>query len=325
MALAKSADRAIARTAGLALLACMFGGAAQAAADCTLKEVASIPADFSHGGVAIEVGVNGQKVHFLLDTNSNLTQINSGLVQRLGLATVDLHQRTVSSGGTQERRNVLVPDFTLGQMVSHTNTFFMMNGNDGSDGGPAGTLGLDFLGNYDIEIDPTEKRVNLFVPIQCGSAVYWWDDHFELPLALDQYDAPTTRIQLDGNQFTGVIETGEFRSSIDIAVARHKIDIPGEIQAPPPGSDTSLDPVYAFKELIFGPITIRNPKLELRRYRALAAEIGSHIKGSVAEQAPVTIGMDVLGKFHSMISFGSGKLYFTLPNERKPAPAGASK
>jgi hypothetical protein len=317
---------ALPRVIGLAFLLGVYGAPAMADSGCTLKEVASLPADFSHGAVMVEVGVNGQKVNFTLDSASNLTQINPALVHRLGLAIVDLHLRTVSDKGTQERQNALVQDFTLGQMVSHANKFYItFDGSDGSDGESAGTLGLDFLGNYDIELDPTEKRVNLFDPIRCERAVYWWDDHFELPIALDRYREPTARIVLDGKEFIAAIDTGVTESRLDIAAAHRQLDVPDTIQAPPTEADDSLNPVYTFKELVFGPITLRHPKLKLQRFKALAVSTGTHIQGSIANDMPIIIDMDILGKFHSMISFGSGKIYFTLPNERKPSQAAPPK
>ena len=79
-----------------------------------------------------------------------------------------------------------------------------------------------------------------------------------------------------------------------------------------------IDPFAPAK---LGPITLRNPKMLLERYKATAVDTGHHIRESTSADAPIILGMDVLGKFHSMISFGSGKIYFTLPGERKPAAA----
>jgi hypothetical protein len=41
--------------------------------------------------------------------------------------------------------------------------------------------------------------------------------------------------------------------------------------------------------------------------------------------APVIIGMDIIGKFHGMLSTHNGILYFTLRNERLSAKDGSSK
>jgi hypothetical protein len=197
---------------------------------------------------------------------------------------------------------------------------------DGTDGSPAGLIGQDLFRSYDIELDPAKGLVNLFLPIECtGRAVYWWDDHFELPLDVFPGRAPYTRVTIDGKPFEAQIHTEDVHSSIDIAEAKRQLGVPSDVEAPParaPGSGAvEHNPSFSFKELIFGPITLRNPKLDLIRYRTLSGNTGSHIKRTLSTEAPVVIGMDVLGKFHSMISYRNSKIFFTLLNERKAVAA----
>jgi hypothetical protein len=85
------------------------------------------------------------------------------------------------------------------------------------------------------------------------------------------------------------------------------------------------DPSYTFKQLIFGPITVRNPNLNIHRYATIDMRGATHIKTTMATDAPVVLGMDILGKFHSMISLGNHMMYFTLPNERSQPAAVAAK
>ncbi len=82
---------------------------------------------------------------------------------------------------------------------------------------------------------------------------------------------------------------------------------------------------YIFKELVFGPVTLRNPKLDLEFHRTATLGTGTHIRETIASDTPVAIGMDVLGKFHTLISYTNRKIYFTLPKERKVAQTVASK
>ena len=288
-----------------------------------MNQVADLPATFGHGEIAVDVGINGQKVRFSLSTGSNITTINEALVKRLGLAEVDMHARTISQKGTRETMIALVQDFTIGAAVSHANRFDVdPEGGDGTNGDITGIIGLDYLSHFDIELDPAQGRIRLFEPIRCERAAYWWDDHFEVPFTLDPWNNPVFAISLDGKPFRAYINIASPRSSIDIAAAHRNLNVPESVQ---PGGDGSPDPEYAFKELGFGPVTLRNPKMFLVRYKATAFNTGSHIHGETSDEAPIVLGMDVLGKFHSMISFGSGKIYFTLPNERKPLPTTAAK
>ncbi len=94
----------------------------------------------------------------------------------------------VSPNGSREKDIVDVPEFKLGQVKGSGYKFLVARGGgDGTDGEFAGILGQDLLSAYDIELDPTENRVNFFLPNPCdGKAVYWWDEHFELPLQFQE-------------------------------------------------------------------------------------------------------------------------------------------
>ena len=314
--------------AGLALLACMVSGEAQAAADCSLKEVTSIPADFKHGDIRVDVSIGGETVKFILDTGTSFTEIGGALVRRMGLARSNNTVRMNSAKGTVEMDRIIVPDFKLGGMAAQSETLTEKDAwGDGTNGSVAGRLGVDFLRGFDIEIDPSQSVVNLFLPITCvGHAAYWWNEHFELPLSVTQNQALAAQVTLDGKPFRAYIATGSSVSSVDIAEAKRLLGVPDSIEAPPPArvdsdAPTQPNPTYTFNELAFGPVTLRHPKLELMRYRALANTTSSHITQTYSSETPVVIGMDVLGKFHSMISYANDMMYFTLPNERNPVPA----
>lgn len=295
-------------------------------AGCTLNEVSSLPADFKHGDVRIDVTIRGQTVKFVLGFGEPFSSVGTALAARLGLSRGNSVAIIPTKAGSGQRDTVVATDFHVGNMAPSSETLVTSEGwGDGTDLLPAGLIGQDLFRSYDIELDPAKGVVNLFLPIECtGRTAYWWDDHFELPLDVFPGRAPHTRVIIDGKPFEAQIHTEEVHSSIDIAEAKRQLGVSGDVEAPlarAPGSGpVAPNPSFSFKELVFGPITLRNPKLDLIRYRTLAGGTGTHIKSELSTEAPVIIGMDILGKFHSMISYRSSKIYFTLPNERKPAP-----
>jgi len=316
--------------AGLVLSVCMSGGGAQADSNCTIDQIASLPADFRNGDVRIDVSVSGQTVKFVVGTGQAFSQAGGALARRLGLARANGEALIPSATGTLERDLVVATDFHVGNMAPQSETLVEADGwGDGTGSAPAGLLGQDFFRNYDIELDPTQSVVNIFLPIACtGRAAYWWDDHFEIPLSVEPHRAPYTQVVIDGKTLEATIQTEEAHSSIDIAEAKRQLGVPSDIEAPlptSPGVAAPPNPSFAFKELVFGPITLRNPKLELKRYRTVESFGGTHIKDTMATTAPVVIGMDILGKFHSMISYRNDKIYFTLLSERKPVPVAGAK
>jgi hypothetical protein len=318
------------RMLGMVSLLVICGTPAVADSNCTIDQIASLPADYKNGDARIDVSISGQTVKFVVGTGQAFSQAGGALVRRLGLARANGEARIASATGTLERDLVVATDFHVGNMAPQSETLVEADGwGDGTGGAPAGLLGQDFFRNYDIELDPTQSVVNIFLPIACtGRAAYWWDDHFEIPLSVEPHRAPFVEVVIDGKTLEATIQTEEAHSSIDIAEAKRQLGVPSDIEAPmptSPGVAAPRNPSYAFKELVFGPITLRNPKLELKRYRTVALSSGTHIKDTMATTAPVVIGMDILGKFHSMISYRNDKIYFTLPNERKPMSAAGPK
>jgi hypothetical protein len=299
-------------------------GSAAAADTCKFVEEASLPASFENGEALVGVAVNGVPARFRIGTYSAFTQISRSLAQRAHLPIKDEQFRIPTAQGIAWLDGAIVSQFKIGEKAGATTTFQVMDqGGDGTSNESAGVVGQNYLMSFDIELDPGLSRINLFAPIECpADAVYWANEHFELPLTIDRNHRPQVRVTLDGNDFYAYLDTAASHSTIDFATAKKKLDIPGDIDPPMPtrkiGGVQPPNPTYAFKELVFGPITIKHPKLELQRYRTVAG-------GSASDDAPVIIGMDIIGKFHSMISARNGMLYFTLPNERLSAPGSAPK
>lgn len=323
---------------GTLVLAGVLAGPAVADSSCQLKEIANLPARFN-GVVVIDVSINGVPAKFSLATGSSMTRISRSFATRLGLAihsgfnndTLASNSQgfSVNTGhGTYRPDDVRVSEIKIGDIVANYGHLIVMEeGGDGSTDQIAGSLGLDYLNKIDIELDPVEKRVHLFRQIDCPDrSVYWSAEHFEVPVNVPS-QLPVVPVVVDGKEFRAYLVTNAPHSSIDLGAAKASLGLPDGFDSPPPShvpdsGGPVQEPSYVFKEFVFGPITVRNPKLDIVRYAAVDTHGASHIKTSMATDAPVVVGMDILGKFHSMISLGNGKIYFTLPNERTP-PAGA--
>jgi predicted aspartyl protease len=314
---------------GMILLLQAGAPPAMADSNCAPQEVASLPADFGHGVVGVDISINGEAIKFVLDTGDYFSEVTEALVHRLGLSRESRTASMISRNGTREKDIVDVPEFKIGQVKGSDYKFLVTSGGgDGTNGTYAGQLGQDLLSAYDIELDPTENRVNFFLPNPCdGKAVYWWDEHFELPLRFETNRTAEAHVTLDGQDFDAYINTGSSRSTVDSDVAHRALNVPSDIQVTRDAKGNQDGPrvSYTFKELVFGPVTLRNPKLDLEFHRTATLGTGTHIRETIASDTPVAIGMDILGKFHTLISYTNRKIYFTLPKERKLAQTVASK
>jgi len=319
--------RALPMCVVLTLLA-LSGGSALADTACTIAKLAELPAGFD-GRLVADVSVNDVPGRFVLGTAFAVTRISRGFAQRLGLGFQQDAVRIASDRGVSAADAVRIASLKIGDLARGAGSLVVMENSSSADQ-ISGIIGVDYLHQVDIELDPLEKKVRLFDRINCpGRSAYWAPDHFELPITAPE-GLPIIRISIDGKELNARLNTGSSRSSINYGVARARLDLPDSVQPPPPshdpeGTESTQDPVYAFKELVFGPITIRNPRFAVHKYAAIGTSTGSHVVTNFAADAPVVIGVDILSKFHSMISLGNGTLYFTLPNERNPPTSAATK
>jgi len=314
------------RNFAASLAASALTAGAVTAAPCALKQTASLPATFHSGYITIDASVNGTTGKFVIDTGSSITSISAAFAKRLNLPTDLLNIQINGTGGTYRPYGALISEFKIGQAVAPASQLMIRdNGGDGTTDQYVGIIAQDYLANFDMELDPAGSRVNLFASGQCPDVVYWSDEHFELPIVADNNFRPIASVMLDGKEFHALIDTAAAESSIDLGTARLALNINFVGDAPKPpivgrasrADNSPPEQTYAFNELVFGPITIRHPNLKLTNFRTVQLQTGSRIKETVNGDTPVIIGMDILKKFHSVISYRSGKISFTLANEKR--------
>ena len=86
----------------------------------------------------------------------------------------------------------------------------------------AGRLGLDFLGQFDVELDLKNRKLNLFSPQHCpGKAVYWSRDYSQLPITIDQAGRVLLSMALDGKPVTAMVNMLSNRTYMQFNVAKH--------------------------------------------------------------------------------------------------------
>jgi hypothetical protein len=317
----------------------LFACSGFAASSCALHPLADLPARFN-GGLVIDVSINGVPAKFLLATGASFTSISRSFATRLNipikpgsnhLGSNSLDFSINTPQGTHRPDSVTVSEIKVGDMVaSYGHLVVMDEGGDGTTDQIAGRLGLDYLNKVDIELDPAQKRVRLFTQIDCpDQSAYWAAEHFEVPVSVPT-QLPVVPVVIDGEELRAYLNTNSSHSFIEFGVAKARLGLPDNLDSPPPsripdGGTPEPDPSYVFKELVFGPITVKNPKLNIHRFANIDTRGASHIKTTLATDVPAAIGMDIIGKFHSMISLGNHMMYFTLPNERSQPAALAAK
>jgi hypothetical protein len=300
------------------------------AGDCRLKQVASIPATFTNQGrILIDTLINDDPEKLILDTGSSFNVLAQAYVERRGMPIIQTPRVGFGFTGKELDQVVRIPQLTLGKMIARSPTFVVgASGGDGSKGGPVGLFGTDYLAGYDVEIDPTAGRINLFEPRHCpGAGLYWANEYFQLPVSLSRGKHLNVQVEVDGKLLNAIIDTGAPGTTMRLATADALFNITadqtdGQAHRTASGVDGVKIEAFphTFQSLTFGGITLHNTKVTIADIdQGKGAEYtGTRITGN-HEQFDMLIGMSLLRKLHLFIAYSESTVYFTLADEKPMA------
>jgi hypothetical protein len=291
--------------------------------------------------VLVPVTINNQPEKMIFNTAGGTTTINQKTVEALKLDTINTRARLLDSAGFASETYVGV-NFKMGDLENKDIQLMVApNPQAGELNETAGTVATDIMSRYDVEIDLSAGKVNLFSQKHCdGHVIYWNPSAIAVmpitlqkprPVTLQGHLRPVARfaihilvpITLDGKPFTAAINTSSARSTMSAAVAKYVFgiapDSPGAVKLAPINGGEGPQPFgYVFKTMTFDTVTVINPHVVITpdligskdpnntfdtdsRVHRQDEDLGSQI----------TIGMDVLTKLRTYIAFGERKLYVT--------------
>jgi predicted aspartyl protease len=341
----------IARAAFAAVLFAAFASGA-AAQDCKLHAMASLRTEAGPDGLMlVPATVNGQQILMLFDTGAARGILDASFAHQLGLPAnrIPLAQpvfalprhplvsfqmtpstQFFTANGTRLNTYTVASSFDLGAVHAKDATFMLAGFADPNIPGLKGILGSDRFRDYDVEIDPRARLVNLFSQDHCeGHVVYWADRYSDLPIGFSADGEIRLVMTLDGNDLDTVLDTGAPNTTLSLQAARKVFgldtDSPGMEKMAGEGRDGVYR--YRFKSLTAGGIAIANPRLVLVRDtladRLRQEEIDAHHLMPDTRRTPqLILGMDVLRQLHLYIAYKEHKLYVTAASAgTPPSPA----
>jgi hypothetical protein len=291
--------------------------------------------------VLVPVTINGQPEKMIFNTAGGVTSINQKTVGALGLDTINTHVRLLDSGGNASEKYVAV-DFKMGDLENKDIQFMITpNPQDGALSDTAGVLATDIVSRYDVELDLSAGKINLFSQKHCdGHVIYWHPSAVAVmpitlekprPVTLQGHLRPIARrsihiwvpITLDDKPFTAAINTSAARSTMSAAVAKFVFgitpDSPGAVKLAAINGGQGPQPFgYVFKTMTFDTVTVTNPHVVITPDLIGSKDPNNTIDtdSRVHRQdedlgSDITIGMDVLSQLRTYIAFGERKLYMT--------------
>jgi hypothetical protein len=246
--------------AALALLG--FGTAAQAE-DCKLVRTASIDLiNTPKGQVTVNVTIGGTDYPFLLSTASIISSIRQSMYDKWRWPSVSTSG--MYFGNVELKTVAMVPELVLGGLKGKDQQFYVAPDDD-FPSAAVGEIGLDKLEAYDVELDLTHQKLNLFSPAHCrGQVIYWTATAAAAPFVMQsrrrQIMIPMT---LDGAALNVLLNTKYIDSEIDYAALHRLLDVDRKAMKPDlVNSTSSLRYLsYPFKSLSVGGLAIGNPRI----------------------------------------------------------------
>ncbi len=151
-----------------AVAAVIVAAAGPARAGCSLVLAASLPVQFTRSWrVAVPVTINGIQISMTFDTGGATNALSSATAAKLNLSEPDRHgsgdddEDGYGVGGWRGAHQMVARKVQIGDMQGHAMAIEVMRpGRPGQV--DEDLLGVDFLGNVDIDIDVLAARITLY-------------------------------------------------------------------------------------------------------------------------------------------------------------------
>jgi predicted aspartyl protease len=252
----------------------------------------------------VPLSIGGQTFNLLVDTGGVDSMLSDKTVEALGLPKMPLqYAYVVMFGGLKIDHNTIARDIDFGGLKAEKMPFLVTPA-PMSDG-VSGILSNDVLRVYDVEFDFANARFNLFLQDHCQADLAYWttDDHAEIPFTLSNIGHIEFLVELDGQSIRAVLDTGAFRSTLQLEQAEDIFSFKDDDPALKTIAKSSRGNVskYPFKTLKFGGVAVSNPDILLFPRREIA----------LPGRPELILGMDVLRQLHLYIAYKEKKLYVT--------------
>ncbi|HEY4942992.1 MAG TPA: hypothetical protein VII56_16305 [Rhizomicrobium sp.] len=296
--------------------------------DCTPKLLTQLDMiDEPDGRVAVAVGLAGAQHRMLIGTSSMHSELFAPAAAAAGYRTLHLSERqSFDIFGGHASGYAEVDSMTLGTVRGGDVKMLVTPGPYDGDAGVVGVLASDLLGNFEVDLDFKQHKVNLFASNPCDDKrVYWAAQYATLAMDGDGGRMTTTML-LDGKPVQVALDplATEMRLKFDVAKRLFGLD-PTTPGVTPIGERDDGRPTYRypFASLRADGFAIDKPPIVLfgdpnalscngsphPRLGAVLADIYSiHTCWSPGD---LSIGNRRLRLMHLYFAYKARKIYFT--------------
>jgi hypothetical protein len=299
-------------------------GAAEAK-NCQLKRYASLDLSEPVGShLLVPVTIKGTRAYMVLDLANPYSSVMESAASRFDLKTQSISNRVeVVAGGKQLQKLATVSPFSLGGLQFKSAEFLVVPdkifSGGGADAPVVGILGMNFLAQFDIELDVAHRKMNLFSQDHCpGHTVYWSKSYDSAPMRLGTLGEFYFPMELDGKKLETTLATSNPMTILHTDASRrlynfdsHSTDIETETDAA--GNTTAH---YRAMKLSGEGIDIINARIQLvdpppNTNCTLSSRAGAATYDGCFGAHPLKLGQNVIAKLHIYLATKEKMLYFT--------------
>jgi predicted aspartyl protease len=291
--------------------ALLFAPQARADSACHFSEQADL--QLSHPEQSrtptVDGEINGKPVKFLLDTGASRTYVMRAEADRQNLNPERINQQTQGVGGLTSIFLVKIKDFAIGNAHATNLRFPVIDAMEHT--GAAGLVGVDFLMQYDVELNFADHRIKLFRAEHCQERdLAYWDQHaMSVPMAFFN-DSKHTRVQVkvNGTTMWAMIDSGASRTLIDGDAARKLgfsaaapgVTYSGKIAGIGPEKRDSWN--MTFDSFAIGDEVVQHPRIAVM-------DGWDGFRGR--KEFDIILGRDFLAAHHVMLATSQGLFYYS--------------
>ncbi len=283
------------------LLILLLLSACQTAAEsCRPERLAELPLRLLGKVPAVTAEINGQTATLLLDTGSDRTVLSRAAAARLGVAERAPGLALRGAGGEAASGKAVLDRLTLGGVALRSVPVLLANQPDAP---LDGVLGIDFLVDYELELDVPHGRAALYRARSCATARPDWAGRvIALPVQQQAGSGHLfVSISVDGETLHGLLDTGATVSTLSLQAAedtglRAKVlDRQPRMRAQTMNAGGIVFRPVQFRELRVGADTVENPVLTVADLPPFAGDL--------------LLGEDYIGKRKLWFWFRLGRVF----------------
>ena len=234
---------------------------------CALTRLGQVSLDVAAGVPVVVAQIGGLPARLLLDTGAGTTVVAPHVARRLGLRPTGAQVTMFGAAGRITATPVLLPSVRLGDAAVRAVPALIERALDVA---PDGTLGVNLLSAFEIDLDMPNRVATLYAPRRCGGLTPPWAERYtQLPawrVAEGQLAVP---IAVNGVELSAALDTGASvtfltpRAAMRAGLGALIVDAApaGRVQAAN-GAPAGLRRVQVDRFTV-GTTTLRNPVLQV--------------------------------------------------------------